>query len=143
MLTDLKDDLIISYVFLYQTQFGLTFVFKIIHAHRNNKQRLEKLMLKFVIISNRLWRYVLHKNGMQKRLLSTTYLSPFTDSSNKKWTDAVIDGLPLKDGGQLQWTRYVRRRIIRWTRGKCYLITLHRNVFQFTIINDFKFIVPL
>lgn len=38
-------------------------------------------------------------------------MSPLTDSSNRKWTDAVIDGLPLKDGGQLQWTRYVRRRI--------------------------------
>lgn len=72
---------------------------------------------------------VLHKNCMWKRLLSTTYLSPLTDSSNQKWTDAAIDGLALKDGGQLQWTRYVRRRIIRWTRGKCYLITLHRNVF--------------
>lgn len=72
---------------------------------------------------------VFHKNGMWKRLLSTTYLSSLTDSSNQKWTDAVIDDLPLKDGGQLQWTRYVRRRIIRWTRGKCPLITLHRNVF--------------
>lgn len=98
---------------------------KIIYVYCNNKQRLEKLMFKFVIILNCLWRYVLYKNGMQKCLLFIIYLLFFIDSLNKKWMDVVIDGLFLKDGGQLQWICYVCWCIIWWICGKCYLIMFY------------------
>lgn len=38
------------------------------------------------------------------------------DSSGQTWSGAIINDLSLTGGGQLQWTRYVRRRIIRWTQ---------------------------
>ncbi|XP_052684731.1 uncharacterized protein LOC128164781 [Crassostrea angulata] len=54
-------------------------------------------------------------------LNSTTHISTHpcdgTDSSKRTWTNAIINGLPSNDGNQLQWTRFIRRRIIRWTQG--------------------------
>ncbi|XP_065923463.1 uncharacterized protein [Magallana gigas] len=54
-------------------------------------------------------------------LNSTTYISTHPcdaiDSSNQKWTNAIINGLSFNDGNQSQWTRYIRRRIIWWNRG--------------------------
>lgn len=54
-------------------------------------------------------------------LNSTTRLSTHpcdaTDSSNRRWTEAIINGLSSKGGNQSQWTRFLRRRIIRWNQG--------------------------
>lgn len=53
----------------------------------------------------------------------------FTDSSGRTWTTAITEGLSSNNGGSLQWTSFLRRRIIRWTQSKNYWQSGgHRNV---------------
>ncbi|XP_065923462.1 uncharacterized protein [Magallana gigas] len=46
-----------------------------------------------------------------------TYPCDTADSTGRTWTTAIIEGLPSNNGGSLQWTSFLRRRIIRWTQN--------------------------
>lgn len=45
-----------------------------------------------------------------------TYPCDTADSSGRTWTTAITEGLSSNNGGSLQWTSFLRRRIIRWTQ---------------------------
>eukprot|EP00105_Crassostrea_gigas_P024198 XP_011444369.1 PREDICTED: uncharacterized protein LOC105340159 [Crassostrea gigas] len=45
-----------------------------------------------------------------------TYPCDTADSTGRTWTTAIIEGLSSNNGGSLQWTSFLRRRIIRWTQ---------------------------
>lgn len=47
-----------------------------------------------------------------------TYPCDSFDSSMRTWSKAIIGGLSSSNGGWIQWTSFVRRHVMRWTKGK-------------------------
>lgn len=62
------------------------------------------------------------KDNLDECLVDTntdfmSYPCDSVDSSMRTWSDAIIQGLTSDNNNRRQWTSFVRRRIMQWTKG--------------------------